>query len=66
MKSKGLTRRQLGAAAAALPALAQNAPAPAKPADETEAARASARQAATALRNFKISATLEPSFVFKA
>lgn len=66
MKSKGLTRRQLGAAAVALPALPQNAPAPAKPADELEAARNQNRQTAAALRKFRIPAVLEPGFIFKA
>lgn len=66
MKKKGLTRRQLAVSAAALPALAQQQPAPAKPADDLESARSQTRQTAAALRKFKISATLEPSFIFKA
>ena len=66
MKSKGLTRRQLAAAAAALPAASQNPPTPAKQANELEAARTQVRQASGALRKAAIDTLLEPSFVFKA
>ena len=60
----GLTRRQLGGAAAlALPALAQTPPA--KPVGELEAARAQARQTSEQLRKFKAPMLLEPSFVFR-
>jgi hypothetical protein len=44
----------------AMPALAQKSP------GEVDAARAQARENGAALRKFRISTALEPSFVFKA
>jgi hypothetical protein len=60
MKRRGLTRRQVGTAAIAMPALAQKSP------GEVDAARAQVRENGAALRKFRISTALEPSFVFKA
>ena len=63
-KSTGVTRRQLAAAIAAAPALAQ-APPPAQPDDYLAAAREQWKQTSATLRKFEVHQLLEPGFIFR-
>jgi len=73
--AKNLTRRQLAAALAATPLLAQaptrtqSPPTPPAtsdtPADPVEKARAQARRSAEALNRVQLGMAVEPSFAFK-
>jgi hypothetical protein len=68
MKKKGISRRELAAAAAAaaMPGQGQNARTVAQPGNDLESARAHVRERAAVLRKFKVDTLLEPSFVFRA
>ncbi|MBC8166215.1 MAG: hypothetical protein H7Y20_10125 [Bryobacteraceae bacterium] len=63
--TRGVTRRQVAAAIPGLAPLLAQAPVPATPEGELEAARAQAKQNRDLIRKVHLPVLLEPSFFFR-